>query len=147
MSEKNSKSRGDKNDTKHIAERRRVVVKIFADQREQGIPAYKNLILEQLARWGYKTSQRTLERDIAFIFANNPSAILGGFRSMREINPGKKYLKMIKDVSDTESFMRKRSLLSKAFGSGTVLKSANEKIIATRKELGSISDLTTEYPE
>ncbi len=97
MDEKISKRRGDKNDVQYVIERQMLVIRIIRNLKEQGIEVDKKLILEKLASVGYKTSLRTLERDIASIAGTDAGTIFGNRYSGLKTSPGIRYVKKIRD--------------------------------------------------
>ena len=108
MSGKNSKSRGDKNGMSHIKERQMLTIAIIQGLKDKRIEVDKNLILKKLARAGFKTSLRTLERDIASIAATDAGMIMGKRYSRLSTSPGTRYIKKIRDEHDKSFFMSKK---------------------------------------
>jgi hypothetical protein len=104
MSGKIYRGRGNKNDEEHVAQRRELVAKIIRNMMDEDrIPIRKELILEQLGKFGYNTSKRTLERDIASIFGNDVSAVFSYDVHYKKVNPGTKYMKLISDECNNKN--------------------------------------------
>ncbi len=102
MSE-NSKSRGNKNSRLHIRHRRILVGVIIRDMMKSGeVPINKEVVLQRLESFGYGTSKRNLERDIASIFTSNISAVLPNRKY--KINPGTRYMKILEDEHRDEFY-------------------------------------------
>lgn len=99
MSE-NTKSRGNKNGTKTIKERRVAIIAIIRNAREKKITVTKKYILEHLKQCGITTKRRTLERDIAYISQHNADQVTNKYNYKRNVRPGCKYFKLFNSTVD-----------------------------------------------
>jgi hypothetical protein len=88
-------NRGDKRDRQHIYERRVILVQFLAMGHECDPLIPKELILQDLEEKGYGTSKRTLERDIAYVKAQNSRRILARRIYEEKIKVCRKYLELI----------------------------------------------------
>lgn len=92
---KKYQNRGDKKDHQHIYERRIILVQ-FLDMGHECDPLIpKELILQDLEEKGYGTSKRTLERDIAYVKAQNSGRILARRIYDEKLEACRKYLELI----------------------------------------------------
>jgi len=66
------------------------------------VPINKEIVLQRLESFGYGTSKRNLERDIASIFTSDISAVLP--RRKYKINPGTRYMKILEDEHRDEFY-------------------------------------------